>query len=671
MSKPLLIEIGFEELPAIPLLGELPNISTKFHNSLKSKGFLAKFDFFYTPRRFVFFSTDVAENGIDEEVEFFGPPLTVAYKDTVPTKAYESFLVKNSLTADDVKTIQKDGKECLYAKKLKKGDSLEASIGLVLQEFLDSLVFGKTMLWASRSDGFIRPIRWLVTLYGSDILQAEVFGVSSKNETYGHRQYSFDAIRFDDFATYFRVIKDAGVEINQDLRRERVLAEIGEIENKNGIVIEIDHDLLAEVVAITENPKALLGSFDAEFLQVAPEIIITSMRENQRYFPVFKDGKLFNGFVVVSNAVSDDFTRVVKGNERVLRARLSDALFFWKNDLARRLNPDPLKNIVFVNGAGSVYDKCMREADIAVELGNLWGIKNIEDLKTAMHLSKADLVTDAVGEFGELQGVIGKYYAKNDGYSDEIATAIMEHYLPKGEDSELPSSIFSATAAIASKLDSIMALFSLGMIPSGSKDPFALRRAGFGIVRIVIEFNLNFNIAQVVSRFKSFYREFDSLKVESFLVDRVYQLFSEVNPSIITAVIASGERDILAIAEKVEALSILSRRDGFRENFSTFKRVANISKDFDLNSVGSVDESLFENEYENELFIEFKNAIGNQGSYYDELHALFGLKIKLDSFFDNCMVNADDPKIRENRKNLVSTIYVAFRKIADIKEIAF
>lgn len=670
MSNPLLIEIGFEELPAIPLLRELPNITDKFHASFAAFGFESNFKFYYTPRRFAFYCDAVPECGSDEEVEFFGPPLVVAFKDGQKTKAYDSFLAKNGLEESEVSTAIKDGKESLYAKKLKVGNRLADIVSEAIDVFLRSLVFGKTMLWGGRSDGFIRPLRWLVVMHGAKKLDAEVFSVTSGCFSYGHRQFSFDQIVIDSADGYFEQMRSAGVEIDQNSRKSIVLDQIAAIEKENGLSVEVDSDLLAEVVAITEHPKALLGGFDEQFLKVAPEIIITSMRENQRYFPLFKDGQLFNGFVVVSNAFSDDTQKVVRGNERVLKARLSDALFFWQNDLSKRLDPEPLKSIVFAAGLGSVYDKSMREATIAESLGELWGVKNIEDIKTAMHLAKADLLSEVVGEFGELQGVIGRYYAKNDGYSDEISTAIMEHYLPKGEDSALPSSLFSATCAIASKLDTVFALFSANMIPTGSKDPFALRRAAFGIVRIIIEFNLNFDIAQVISKFAHLYKPYDSSKVEQFMLDRVHQLFGEINSSIIASVVVSGERDVLAMAEKIEALDVLSKRDGFRDNFSTFKRVANISKDFDLNSIGAVDGSLFENQYEKALYDKFEACKNQTGSYFDELHRLFDLKAELDQFFDNCMVNAEDLKIRENRKNLIASIYSAFRKIADIKEIS-
>jgi len=670
MSKPLLLEIGFEELPAVPLLKELQNIEQKFATVLIKHGFNANFDFYYTPRRFAFYFQNIAESGADEEVEFFGPPTAVAYKDGVATKAYESFLSKNDLKADDVSMSVKDGKECLYAKKLKKGAMLEEVLGIMLGEFLSSLTFGKTMLWGSRSDGFIRPIRWLVALHGVAVLKAELFGVPSGDTTFGHRQHSFDGIKIESADSYFDTLQKLGVQVCADARRKIVLDGIADIEQNRGVQVQVDEDLLNEVIAITEHPTALFGSFEEEFLQVAPEIIITSMKENQRYFPVFRDGKLSNGFVVVSNALTDDFYHIIKGNERVLRARLSDALFFWKNDLSKRLNPEPLANIVFAHGLGSVYDKCLREADIAVELGKAWGIKNLEDLKTAMHLSKADLLSEAVGEFGELQGVMGHYYAKNDGYSEEIASAIEEHYLPKGEDSALPSSLFCATAAISAKLDSVMTLFSGGMIPSGSKDPFALRRAAYGIVRVVLEFNLPFDIRTKVGEFAHLYKPFDTTLVEEFMLDRIYQLFAQINPSIVKAVIDSGERDILALAEKIEALDVVSRRDGFRENFSTFKRVANISKDIELDKLGAINVSLFENEYEKALHDKFSHINAQAGSYFDTLTALFELKGVLDTFFDNCMVNADDENVRTNRKNLIGSIYASFKHIADIKEIS-
>jgi glycyl-tRNA synthetase beta chain len=670
MSNPLLLEIGFEELPAIPLLKELGNIRQKFTAVLQKYGFETGFDFYYTPRRFAFYLEHFHDCGADEEVEFFGPPTAVAYKEGSPTKAYESFLTKNSLKPDDISIATKDGKECLYAKKLKKGAKIADVLSVAVGEFLSSLTFGKSMLWGDRSEGFIRPVRWLVALHGDQVVPAEIFGVHSGAITYGHRQRSFNGICIDNSKNYFDVTEKSGVQVCADNRRKTVLQGIADIEQRNGVQVQIDVNLLDEVVAITEYPTALFGSFEEEFLQVAPQIIITSMKENQRYFPVFRDGKLTNGFVVVSNALTDDFDKIIQGNERVLRARLSDALFFWKNDLSKRLDPAPLANIVFAHGLGSVYDKCVREADIAVGLGEAWGVKNIEDLKTAMHLSKADLISDAVGEFGELQGVMGRYYAKNDGYSDEIALAIEEHYLPKGEDSALPSSLFCATAAISAKLDSVMTLFSGGMIPSGSKDPFALRRAAFGIVRVVLEFNLPFDIKTVVSKFARLYKPFNASLVEDFLLDRVYQLFSQINPSIVKAVIDSGERDILALAEKIESLDIISRREGFRENFSTFKRVANISKDIDLVSLGAIDAGLFENEHEKALYDKFAHINAQEGSYFDTLGALFELRVWLDAFFDNCMVNAEDERIRANRKNLIGAIYASFKQIADIKEIS-
>jgi len=393
------------------------------------------------------------------------------------------------------------------------------------------------------------------------------------------------------------------------------------------------------------------------------------MKEHQRYFAVFKEGKLSNQFIVVSNAITEDYSHIVKGNEKVLHARLSDGLFFFENDLKVGLQTQGLKNVTFMQGAGSVYDKTIREATIAKRLADKYSIQDKALLEKSVLLSKADLLSDMVYEFTELQGLMGYYYAKAAGEEEELVLALKEQYLPDGEDAALPSSDFSALVAMSHKLDSIMTLFSLGKIPTGTKDPFALRRAAIGIIKIVIDRNFSFDIKEELSLLAKSYENLDSSKIEHFFLDRINQYF-DVNSSIIQAVLQTGERDIVEIAKKIEALDKIVTENDFKSYASTFKRVANIIKDMELNSSIMIEESLLSQEAEKALYARFKLIEAEEVSnYHDRLTKLFSLKPEIDSFFDSVMVNVEDEKIKQNRKNLIAAIYLSFKEVADIREI--
>ena len=434
----------------------------------------------------------------------------------------------------------------------------------------------------------------------------------------------------------------------------------------------MDLELLDEVVAITEYPTALLGKFDEEFLELPAEVIVTSMKANQRYFAVYKNEKLTNNFVVISNALTNDFGYIISGNEKVLRPRLADAMFFYKNDIKNGLSNEGLKKLVFVEGLGTVYDKCEREAKIASYLAEILKIdkKDIELLQKAVMLSKADLMSEMVYEFTELQGIMGYYYSKIAKNDEKISLALKEQYLPSGENSELPSSIFSSIVAMSNKIDNLMALFSAGKIPTGSKDPFALRRAALGVVKIAIEHKLDIDFKAIFEDLKENYKNLDLKVLNEFFIERLYKIFDSVNPTVLKAVISSGERNIYKIYQKVEALNPFVESDNFKDYSATFKRVANIVKDIEINSSLNIEETLFEQDEERDLYNSFKKIkTSNFVTFDEELEALFSLKPQLDSFFEKVFVNHEDEKIKTNRKNLIAQVYLGFRNIADIKEI--
>lgn len=672
MLKTLLIEIGVEELPAVPLLKELKNIEKKYADILEKYNLLCEFEFYYTPRRLVIWHREFKTSQDDSVEEFFGAPLAVAYKDGEPTPAAAGFAKKCGVSLEELSTADKGGKEVLYYKKDVQGKASSELLPEIITTWIKSLDFGKSMRWGSLDESFIRPIRWVNVLLGDELVDMELYGVQSSKTTFVHRIANFDALSIDGAKDYFNKLENNGVLLFQEERAKKILNDIKTLEADNNVNVEIDEELFEEVVAINEHPTALLGSFDEEFLALPPEVIITSMKEHQRYFPVFKDGKLTNKFVVVANAYTEDFSDVIAGNERVLRPRLADGMFFWENDLKNGLSTAGLEKITFFKGLGSVADKIQREATIASILFDKFGLDaSKEELTTAVELAKADLMSEMVYEFTELQGIMGYYYAQKAGYSDAVAVAIKEQYLPEGEESELPSTPLSAVVALSLKLDTLLALFSIEQIPTGSRDPFALRRAVNGIARIVNEFGFNFDINKDIKELASIYKnKIDFEKLEGFILERIKRYY-KVNPSIIEAVLSSGERELLALGQKIDALNNLVNSDGFSEVSSTFKRVANITKDIDMSGEFAINEALFEDESERKLFARFNEVSAKSYENYEyELDALLGLKPELDNFFDSVMVNAEDEAVKNNRKALVSAIYKAIFKIADIKEVS-
>ncbi|SFV57532.1 Glycyl-tRNA synthetase beta chain [hydrothermal vent metagenome] len=681
MTKPLLIEIGVEELPAIPLLKILKNIEKSWKNILKEYRLATDFEFLYTPRRLVLKHEAIAIKQADSTTELFGPPMMVAVREGEITKAGIGFARKCGVSFDELTTNEKNGKEVLYFKKEEEGTAIEKLLEEMIQKWIASMSFGKMMRWGSRSDEFIRPIRWLQVRLGNDSVSVELFGVKSDTKTYIHRMVDFEAVEVANIDQYEEILAEGMVSLYPNVRKAKILAEFNILEREHNITIERDMSLLNEIVAITENPKSLLGSFDKLFLELPPEAIIASMKEHQRYFPVFEDGELSNKFIVVSNAVTDDYSKVIAGNERVLKPRLSDGLFFYRNDLNRGLITDGLEKITFMDGLGSLIDKIDREKTIALRLLSLY-MDSVEAetgkdsheltllMEETISLAKADLTSEMVYEFTELQGLMGYYYAKALGKDELIYSAIKEQYFPLGEGAELPSSIFSAIVAMAIKLDTLIGLFSVGKIPTGSKDPFALRRAVNGIVRMVIEYDLTFDIDEIITLLDELYGEYDTAKLGDFIIERIKKSL-DANPSVISAVLESGERDINEIAKKVSALNKIVSQDSFKEQFSTFKRVANISKEVNLDAKLSIDTSLFSEPMESELYSEYSATISQKyDSYEEQLIAMFALKPKLDAYFDDVMVNVEDEDVKRNRKNTVASIYKSFREIADIKEIS-
>ncbi|WQZ35401.1 glycine--tRNA ligase subunit beta [Helicobacter pylori] len=697
-SDELLVEILVEELPAQALLNEYKEMPKKLHALFQKRALeVGNIEIFYTPRRLCLLIKDFPLLTQETKEEFFGPPVEIACNNKDKTQGLNElglgFYQKLGLKDHHhFQTAFKNNKEVLYHAKIHAKEPTKDLIMPIVLEFLEGLNFGKSMRWGNVEKSFIRPIHNICVLFNGENfngIEVKEYGFKTKQATKAHRQEGFDFIQVDSPKAYFEVLEKNHVILDPKKREAKILQEIKELETKHRIIVEIDRDLLDEVVAITEYPSALLGEFDKAFLKLPSEIITTSMKENQRYFAAFNQKSqesptLHNGFIVVSNAINKDKQKIIAGNQKVLKARLSDAVFFYENDLKKPLDNAPLESVVFVQGLGTLKDKMEREAIIAEYLTQKYAPslnmpleKALELVSRAVRIAKADLLSEVVYEFSELQGIMGYYYALKQNENELVALSVKEQYLPASENAPLPSSVFSTIVALSLKLDSLFSLFSVGKIPSGSKDPFALRRLSFGLLKIIAHYGLEFDLkADLKNLFErvGVYQSFDLEVLEKFLLERFNNLI-DCNPSIIRSVLNTNERDIVKIIQKVKALKrfLDDPKNAQKKEllFSAFKRLANINKDRNPNESSEFFISLFKESQEHALFEAF-NAIKTSAfeSLDSKIEAYFGLHAPLEEYFKSVLVMDKDIEIQKNRKNFLWGVYQSFLEIGDIKEIA-
>ncbi|MGL2498215.1 glycine--tRNA ligase subunit beta [Helicobacter pylori] len=698
-SDELLVEVLVEELPAQALLNEYKEMPKKLHALFQKRALeVGNIEVFYTPRRLCLFVKDFPLLTQETKEEFFGPPVKIACNHQDKTQGLNAlglgFYQKLGLKDHQhFQTAFKNNKEVLYHAKIHAKQPTKDLIMPVVLEFLEGLNFGKSMRWGNVEKSFIRPIHNICVLFNGENfndIEVKEYGFKTKQATKAHRQEGFDFIQVDSPKAYFEVLEKNHVILDPKKREAKILQEIKELETKHHIIVEMDRDLLDEVVAITEYPTVLLGEFDKAFLKLPSEIITTSMKENQRYFAIFNQKSqeesptLHNGFIVVSNAINKDKQKIILGNQKVLKARLSDAVFFYENDLKKPLDNAPLESVVFVQGLGTLKDKMERESIIAQYLTQKYASslnmpleKALELVKRAVQIAKADLLSEVVYEFSELQGIMGYYYALEQNENELIALSLKEQYLPASENAPLPSSVFSSIVALSLKIDSLFSLFSVGKIPSGSKDPFALRRLSFGLLKIIAHYGLEFDLkADLKNLFQKVgvYQSFDLEILEKFLLERFNNLI-DCNPSIIRSVLNTNERDIVKIIQKVKALKrfLDDPKNAQKKEllFSAFKRLANINKDRNPNESSEFSTHLFKEPKEHALFEAF-NAIKTSAfeSLDSKIEAYFSLHAPLEEYFKSVLVMDKDIEIQKNRKNFLWDVYQSFLEIGDIKEIA-
>ncbi len=705
MNKDLLLEIGTEEIPAgyiPPALEQLKNLAKE---SLEEERIEHKDILTYgTPRRLVLYIKEVVPMQKELVTEVVGPPKNVSFDaNGNPTNAAIGFAKSQGVKVEDLKFKETPKGIYICATKTLQGKETKDVLTTILPKIIKSTSFPKSMYWQDKNLYFARPIRWILTLLGEMKIEFEFAGIKSDNHTFGHRFLSKQAIKINHPYEYEEKLKENFVIVNQIKRREMILNEIKlYCENNNCIAPELD-ELLDEVVYLVEYPSLLVGNFDKEYLKLPAEVLVAAMREHQRYFHIVdKENNFLPNFLIIANTDSKINT-IRQGNERVLRARLADASFFFTQDkkISLEARVEEEKGRVWQEDVGTVYEKTQRIVKLAEFISQKIAPEFTTQAARAALLCKADLSTEMVGEFPKLQGIMGYHYAMASGEGEGVAKAIREHYLPISSDGVLPETLPGCIVSIADKIDSIVGCFSVGLIPTGSQDPYALRRQAQGIINIL---SANFfkipstpsipplSLQELVDYSlnlldKNVKRETVAVEVLNFLNQRLQNIlingvctgtFSHsgiVNPGQAQALLAVSVEDIQDVLQKAHAISNISKTEEFEPLIITFKRVMNILKPVIREQLSVISEELLIEESEKNLYSVYLR-IKEEGhahlikkQYFEYLSTLVQLRIHIDHFFDEVMVMIEDKDLRENRLALLANISSLFLKIANFSHI--
>lgn len=686
MSKELFLEIGTEEIPA----GFLPKAMADMKLLVEKELAAARLTFdevktLATPRRLALVVAGLPAVQPDAEITAMGPSKQVAFgPDRTPTKAGEGFARGQGVDVSALQVVATEKGEYVAVVKKESGRPAPDILAEILPRLIGNIPFKKSMRWADLDVRFARPIHWIVALFDGVVVPFSFGSVQSGNASRGHRFMANQTFPVRDFAHYLEECERHFVIPDPASRKEIIRREVHRVAAAAGGHLLPDEGLLDEVTYLVEYPSVVKGAFSTSFLDVPKEVLITSMRSHQRYFSIVdEDGKLLPGFITINNTLTEDPTVVVRGNERVLRARLSDARFFFEEDqkvpLENRV--ESLKSVVYQQKLGTSYEKMERFRALAEDLAKQLNPAVAEKTSRAAFLCKADLVTGMVGEFPEVQGIMGREYALLQGDDAEVANAIAEHYLPTQAGGELPSSDIGAFVSIADKLDTICGCFGVGLIPTGSADPYALRRAALGIINIILDKGYTLSLIVLISHALDQLQSKLTRKREevysdviSFIEGRFVNLMAEKYPAdVVDAVVAESFDVLLDAAANIRDLAEFKNRPDFVSLAVAFKRVCNIVKepvDAEVNA------SLFQEEAEKKLHSAYNvvsHIVETKVADHDYLSALTEiatLKGVVDDFFDKVMVMAEDERVRTNRLALLQEIKGLFRGIADFAKIA-
>lgn len=679
----LLVEIGTEELPPKALKGLSDSFTENLSNLLKENDFtFAKVKSYASPRRLAVQVFELASQQADKVVEKRGPAVNVAFDDAGnPTKAAEGWARGNGITVAEAERLVTDKGEWLLYKAEVQGQPLAEVLPELVATALKKLPIPKPMRWGSGSAQFIRPVKTITMLYGAELVPGTILDVSSNTHIQGHRFHAPQGTTLKCADDYEAALESVWVIGDFAKRREIIVTGINKLANELGGHVVEDTDLIDEVTALVEWPVALSASFDKAFLSVPKEPLIVTMKDDQRYFPLEDEqGQLLPAFIFITNIESKDPAQIISGNEKVVRPRLADAQFFFEADKKVRLadRVDGLANILFQKQLGSIKDKSDRIAAVAGAIANDLGA-NGTVAERAGYLCKADLAAQMVLEFPETQGVMGMHYARHDGEAEGVPQAIYEHYLPRFAGDDLPQSPEGAAVAIADKLDTLVGIFGIGQTPKGDRDPFALRRAAIGLLRIIVEGNYPLDLEALVAKSR---QSFGSLltadnvqeDVVDFLLGRFRTWYQEqgIAVDVIQAVLARRPTKPVDFDLRVKAVTEFRNLAAADALAAANKRVSNILAKAEGELPNVVNASLLTEDAERALASAISSAQKasesalQAGNYTEALSSLASLQEPVDAFFDNVMVNADDHAVRQNRLALLQNLRELFLQIADI-----
>lgn len=671
MAKDLLLEIGLEEMPAHVVTPSRIQLEEKVIKFLDEHHLdYETVQSFATPRRLAVKVTAIPEKQADVEEEVKGPAKKIALDaEGNWSKAAQGFVRGQGVTTEDIVFKELNGVEYVYVTKFTKGQSAKEVL-TKLNDVITSLTFPVTMHWANYDFEYIRPIHWIVALLDDEVIPFKVLDVTTGQTSRGHR-FLGDDVTFQHANEYEAKLKEQFVVVQPNERKQTIVDQANALAAEKNWQLALDEELLEEVTNLVEYPTAFVGSFDEKYLSVPDEVLVTSMKEHQRYFEVRNDqGLLMPHFIAVRNGDNVHLENVNKGNEKVLIARLEDAEFFYNEDKKLTIEAcvEKLKNVTFHEKIGSIYEKMQRVALIAQIIGRKVGLseEELEDLKRASEIYKFDLVTNMVGEFPELQGIMGEKYALLQGEKPAVATAIREHYLPTSSEGELPETAIGAVLALADKLDSVFSFFSVGMIPTGSNDPYALRRQTYGVIRIIEDKGWTFPLVQLqtevdeavnqdVEKYGVLLNEGQAEVVE-FVKARLRQLLmtKNVRHDIIDAVVSAEQADLSKLFASANILKSRFEDQDFKPSMEALTRVINLAKkgqELLGDTEEGIDPSLFENKAEKELY----QAVNDLSEAFatrtiaENYEALVNLRPLIDAYFNETMVMVEDEKVKQNR----------------------
>ncbi len=682
-TENLLIELGTEELPPKSLRKLAEAFAENFESELKAADLaFAKVNWFASPRRLAIKVSELAAKQADKIVEKRGPAVKAAFdQDGNPTKAALGWARSCGIEVSEAEQLETDKGAWLLHKAEVAGKKVEDLVIDMAARALAKLPIPKPMRWGDSDTQFIRPVHTATVLYGAQSIAGELLGIQTATQLQGHRFHSKGMVELNHADEYEAVLKQAYVIADFEARKTQIKAQVEAKAAEFDCIADMDEDLLEEVTGLVEWPVLLVASFEEKFLEVPDEALIYTMKGDQKYFPVLdKSGKLTNKFIFISNIESKDPSQVIKGNEKVIRPRLSDAEFFFKTDKKKTLESrlESLKTVLFQQKLGSLYEKSERISELAAYIAEKMN-GNAADAKRAGLLSKTDLMTEMVMEFTDVQGVMGMHYARHDGESEAVANALNEQYMPRFAGDNLPQNPVSCAVALADKFDTLAGIFGIGMLPKGDKDPFALRRAAIGALRIIVENELDLDIADLTAKAVSLFGDKltnDSVEhdVVEFIFGRFRTWYQDLGypVEIILAVLAQRPTEPVDFDKRVKAVSAFKELDAAEALAAANKRVSNILAKNPAELATNVDQSLLQQNEEKALYqlVSAKQTelapIFAEKAYQQALAELATLREAVDAFFDNVMVMDENESVRNNRLLLLSQLRDLFLQIADI-----